>query len=194
MDAMVAVSPLSDVSTLRLGQPKPVSPEQARTPYQLPMPFGMVPDLVVTDPMPDDERMWVPQADSISFRPLLFGVSQGYYVNLLRVRRSGVLSRHRHAGPVQAVVLKGRWHYLEHDWVATEGGYAFEPPGEVHTLVVPDDVAEMITLFFVTGALIFVDPDGGATGYEDVFTKLAAARAHYEAVGLGAATADQLVR
>jgi 2,4'-dihydroxyacetophenone dioxygenase len=154
----------------------------------------MVRDLVVEDLLPGDDRLWVPQSESVSFRPLLFGVSQGYYVNLLRVRRSGVLSRHRHAGPVHAMVLKGRWRYLEHDWVAAEGGYAFEPPGEVHTLVVDDDVTEMITWFFVTGALVYVDPVGRATGYEDVFTKLEAARSHYELIGLGVEAADRLVR
>jgi hypothetical protein len=175
-------------------RPDRVSPDEARTPYQLPMPYGMVPDLVVGDLLPGDERWWVPLSESVSFRPLFFGVTHGYYVNLLRVRRSGVLSRHRHAGPVHAVVLKGRWHYLEHDWIAVEGGYAFEPPGEVHTLVVPDDVDEMITLFHVTGALVYVDPFGEATGYDDVFTRLAATRTHYESVGLGAGAADRLVR
>ena len=65
-----------------------------------------------------------------------------------------------------------RWHYLEHDWIATEGSYAFEPPGETHTLVIPEDVPEMITLFHVTGGYVYVDPQGVALGYEDVFTKL----------------------
>jgi 2,4'-dihydroxyacetophenone dioxygenase len=178
----------------QLGRPDPVPADVAATPYRFDMPFGMVPDLVVEDLLPDDDRLWVPQSDSVSFRPLLFGVSQGYYVNLLRVRRSGVLSRHRHAGPVHAMVLKGRWRYLEHDWVAAEGGYAFEPPGEVHTLVVDEEVIEMITLFFVTGALVYVDPEGRATGYEDVFTKLEAARIHYESIGLGVEAADRLIR
>jgi 2,4'-dihydroxyacetophenone dioxygenase len=92
------------------------------------------------------------------------------------------------------MVLKGSWHYLEHDWVATEGSYIFEPPGEVHTLSVDEDVVEMITFFFVTGSLVYVDPDGRATGYEDAFTKLDAARSHYAAVGLGPDAADRLVR
>ena len=130
----------------------------------------------------------------MTFRPLLLSVSQGYFVNILRVRRSGVLSRHRHAGPVHATTLKGRWHYLEHDWWAEEGGYSFEPPGDIHTLVVPEGVEEMITMFHVTGAYIYVDPDGNPTGIEDVFSKIAAARAHYESVGLGANFVDQFIR
>ncbi len=191
----IATTPRSvEEAPATLGRPSPESPDEANSPYRYPMPFGMIPDLAITDLLPEDDRLWVPQSDWVSFRPLVFGVSQGFYVNLLRVRRSGVLSRHRHAGSVHAVILKGRWHYLEHEWWAVEGGYAFEPPGEVHTLVVPEDVEEMITLFVVTGSLVYVDPRGNATGYEDVFTKLDAARRHYESVGLGADAAQALVR
>jgi hypothetical protein len=92
----------------------------------------------------DDECLWVPQTDSVSFRPLCFCVSGGYYVNLLRVKGAGLLSRHRHPGPVHGHVLKGKWSYLEHDWVAEAGSYVFEPPGEIHTLVVPEGVEEMV--------------------------------------------------
>ena len=72
----------------------------------------------------------MPQAPGVWFKPLILSVSQGFYVNLLKVRQSGVLSRHRHSGPVHAFTLRGSWHYLEHDWVAREGDYAFEPPGD----------------------------------------------------------------
>lgn len=156
--------------------------------YRKPRPFGMMPDLFMSGALDldADEHLWVPQADGVWFKPLVLWVSQGYYVNLLRVRNSGVLSRQRHAGPVHAFTLRGRWSYLEHEWEAVPMSYAFEPPGETHTLVVPDDVTEMITLFHVTGGYVYVDPDGAALGYEDVFTKLAAARRHYEAIGLGA--------
>lgn len=166
-------------------------------PFRGEQPFAMVDDLVVEgvlDVDGSDERLWVPQAEGVSFRPLLLSVSQGYFVNLLRVRRSGVLSRHRHAGPVHAFPIRGRWFYLEHDWVAETGSYAFEPPGETHTLVVPEDVTEMVTVFHVTGAYVYVDPDGHAVGYEDVFTKLEAARRHYEDVGLGAQYVDRFIR
>lgn len=37
--------------------------------------------------------------------------------------------------------------------------------------------------FHVTGAYVYVDPDGKAEKIEDVFSKLA--RDHYEEVGLG---------
>ncbi len=163
-------------------------------PYQLKNPPDALAEIVVPKAIPDDERLWVPQAENVWFRPLCLNRSQGYWMNLLRVRKSGVLSRHRHPNPVHGFVLKGRWRYLEHDWVAEEGSYVFEPPGETHTLVVPEGVEEMITYFQVNGIMYYVDPWGKPLGYEDVFTKIDLCRAHFEAVGLGAAFADQFIR
>ena len=168
-----------------------------RIPYRGPQPYGVPADLVelgALDIDGTDERLWVPQAADVAFRPLLLSVAQGYFVNILRVRRSGVLSRHRHAGPVHALTLRGRWHYLEHDWWAEEGGYSYEPPGDIHTLEVPDGVEEMVTLFHVTGAYVYVDPDGVPVGVEDVFTKIDNCRRHYASVGLGADYVDRFLR
>ncbi|KAK1813762.1 hypothetical protein LTR12_011816 [Friedmanniomyces endolithicus] len=185
-------------------------------PYQGAQPYGMPNDLVIPNIMDidgTDERLWVmetttrtihqesplmsvqvPQAPDVSFRPLLLSTSQGYFVNILRVKKSGILSRHQHTGPVHAFTLKGKWHYLEHDWWATEGGYSMEPPGETHTLEVPEGVEEMVTLFHVTGAYVYVDPYGKAERVEDVFSKLKMAREHYEKCGLGASFVDQFIR
>ena len=91
-------------------------------------------------------------------------------------------------------VIKGRWHYLEHDWIAEEGGYVFEAPGETHTLVVPDDVEEMITLFQVNGIMYYVDPWGRPLGYEDVFTKIDMCRKHYAQCVLGEDFVDGFIR
>ena len=79
--------------------------------------------------IPDDERVWVPQAPDVWFRPLLLNTVTGSWCNLLRVRKSGVLSRHIHPSWVTGLVLKGAWRYLEHDWVAREGSFVYEPPG-----------------------------------------------------------------
>ena len=132
-----------------------------------------------------DDNLWVPQTDDVRFKPCLLSPSNGYFVNLLRVRKQGILSRHRHAGAVHALVLRGRWHYLEHDWTAEEGSYIYEPPGDIHTLIVPGDVPEMITWFHNTGGYTYVDPQGNPVAYEDVFTKIAAAKRHYSSIGLG---------
>jgi 2,4'-dihydroxyacetophenone dioxygenase len=142
-----------------------------RIPYAKPQPWGMTHDMVIPDVNTDDEKLWAPISPGIWSRPIHLNVTGGFYVHLLRVKRSGLLQRHRHSGQVHAY---------------EEGGYVFEPPGETHTLVVPDDCQDMITLFTVHGALMYVDPQGNATGYDDVFTRIEKYRAHFESVGLGA--------
>ncbi len=172
----------------------PDTPDTTQMPYQLPFPSDALPEIVISKAIPEDERIWVPQAENVWFRPLCLNRSQGYWVNLLRVRRSGVLSRHRHPQAVHGFVLRGRWHYLEHDWTAEEGSYVYEAPGETHTLVVPEDVKEMITLFQVNGVMCYVDPWGKVTGYEDVFTKIDMCGKHYADVGLGMEFVDSFIR
>jgi hypothetical protein len=162
-------------------------------PARQPLPADARPEVFVQDVLAAPEERWVRQGDDVWFLPLTFGVTQGYYVNLLRVRKAGVLSCHRHLGAVHAHVLRGRWFYLEHDWVATEGSFVMEAPGETHTLIVPDDVEEMVTWFHVTGGYVYYDGDR-ITGVEDVFTKLQRAREHYEEHRLPQADLDRIVR
>ena len=124
----------------------------------------------------------MPQAPKVWFRPLLLNTVTGSWCNLLRVRQSGVLSRHVHPSWVTGYVIRGAWRYLEHDWVAREGSFVYEPPGEIHTLVVDEaagGATEMITFFNIHGAMVYVDEAGQTTGYEDVFTKIAMCKAHY---------------
>ncbi|HEV7371817.1 2,4'-dihydroxyacetophenone dioxygenase family protein [Arenibaculum sp.] len=149
---------------------------------------------IVASAIPDDEDVWVPQAPGVWFRPLLLNRTSGMWCSLLRVRRAGILSRHRHPAPVHGLVLKGSWRYLEHDWIATPGSFVFEPPGEVHTLVVDGADEEMITFFQVTGLLLYVDHEGAPTGFEDVFTKIEMCRRHYAGTPLGARYVDRYVR
>jgi 2,4'-dihydroxyacetophenone dioxygenase len=154
----------------------------------------LAPPEIAVKAMPEDERVWVPQAKDVWFRPLMLNTLSGQWCNLLRVRKSGVLSRHLHPNPVHGFVLKGRWKYLEHEWVAETGSYVFEPPGEIHTLTVPDDCEEMITFFNITGCMIYLDENNRHAGYEDTFTKIDMCRKHYAAVGLGADYVDQFIR
>jgi len=154
---------------------------------------GIQPEIAVAA-IPDDERVWVPQAQDVWFRPLLLNTVSGGWCNLLRVRRSGVLSRHRHPMVVIGYVIKGRWKYLEHDWTAEEGSFVYEPPGEIHTLTVPADCPEMITFFNISGAMIYLDADGRQNGYEDVWSKIDMCRRHYEQCGLGARYVEQFIR
>ena len=151
---------------------------------------------IAVQAIPDDERVWVPQAPDVWFRPLLLNTVTGSWCNLLRVRKSGVLSKHIHPSWVTGYVIKGAWRYLEHDWIAKAGAFVYEPPGEIHTLVVDDVVGEneMITQFNIHGAMIYLDDNGKTTGYEDVFTKIEMCRKHYIDVGLGADYIEQFIR
>jgi len=156
---------------------------------------GIQPEIAIKA-IPDDERVWVPQAPDVWFRPLLLNTVTGSWCNLLRVRKSGVLSRHIHPSWVTGYVIRGAWRYLEHDWIASEGSFVYEPPGEIHTLVVDEqtNATEMITLFNIHGAMVYVDQAGNHTGYEDVFTKIEMCRRHYAENGLGADYVDQFIR
>ncbi len=75
--------------------------DTSKIPYAKPQPAGMLPDVFIGGglSLDGDERDWVPQSADVSFKPLVLSVSQGYYVNILRVRAAGVLSRHRHFRP-----------------------------------------------------------------------------------------------
>ena len=151
---------------------------------------------IVEQASPDDERVWVPQGEQIWFRPLLLDTVTGVVANLLRVRRGGNLGRHIHNAPVYGYVIKGAWRYLEHDWVARAGMFVYEPPGEVHTLVVDasGEADEMITYFVVHGGLTKIGADGQPSGFENAFTKIALCDAHYRRAGLGEDYIKRFVR
>ena len=126
---------------------------------------------------PNDERLWVPNGPGRWSRPLCLNVSQGYC----------------HPAPVHGFVLEGKWRYLERDWEATAGSYLYEPPGDVHTLVV-DEGESMKTLFHNSGALLYCDEDGETIGSTDVFDRVQAARNHFEEVGLGSDFVKRFIR
>jgi hypothetical protein len=142
---------------------------------------------------PEDDRLWVPIGPGRWSRPLCLNVSQGYWVHFVKVTEPGIISRHRHPAPVHGFVVEGKWRYLERNWEATAGSYLYEPPGDVHTLVV-DEGDKMITLFHNTGALLYCDEEGKTTGTSDVFDRVKTARNHFEEVGLGADFVKNFIR
>ncbi|HVG87838.1 MAG: 2,4'-dihydroxyacetophenone dioxygenase family protein [Gaiellales bacterium] len=154
--------------------------------------LGMRPELVVRTP--DDERVWIEIEPNVWFRPLFFDMNSGSHGEVLRVRRGGTLSRHRHPSPVHGYVLKGSWRYLEHTWTASEGAYVFEPPGEVHTLTVDGEHDEMQTVFIICGPVLYIDDNDAVVHVEDNIGLIEQARDHYETVGLGADFVDQFIR
>ena len=176
------------------------APKEALSDIVVPGIFEFTKDDLESTTSTEDPRIWVPQTECLSFRPLCFCVSQGYYVNLLKFKGGGVLGKHRHSSPVHALTLKGSWGYKEHEWNAKPGTYVFEPPGETHTLVVDEDCEEMITMFHVTGTLLYVGEGEGENdgdeiiGFDDVFSKLEKAKKWYKECGLGEDYVQQFVR
>lgn len=119
-----------------------------------------------------DALPWVPQGERVWFKPLRFDLSNGRWVNVLKVTGGGRVNRHRHSGgPVLGYCLKGSWHYLEREWVARPGTFVYEPPGDIHTLVV-DAAEEMQTLFLLEGVVQYLDDEDNLIYQDDVFTKL----------------------
>lgn len=142
-----------------------------------------LPEIVATA-VSHDEREWVPSAaPGVWMRPLLFDVSHGAWVNVVRMRAEGIVSRHRHTCPVHGYVIQGEWRYAEREWVASAGQFVFEPAGDVHTLIALP--GESQTLFTIHGGLVEVDEAGNTLGHADVFTRIEQAAQHFEAVGLG---------
>ena len=80
------------------------------------------------------------------------------------------------------------------EWVAKPGMFVFEPPGEIHTLMVDEDSEDMITLFHVFGALVYFDQNDKPIHHDDVHTKIEMCRSHFEQVGLGADIVNQFNR
>lgn len=118
-----------------------------------------------------DSIPWVPQGERVWFKPLRFDLQRGSWVNILKVQKGGVLNRHRHSGgQVMAYTIQGSWRYLERPWVAKAGTFVYEPPGDIHTLVV-DDGEEMMTLFILDGTIQYIDDNDNVISQDDVFSK-----------------------
>ncbi len=143
--------------------------------------------------MEHDEK-WMPLGDIGHSRPLMFDISHGSWISVLRARGAGTIQRHRHSSPVSAWTLDGAWGYREHDWVARAGSFVYEPAGHIHTLYIHPEQGHMTAMFHVFGPLVYLDADGVAEGYEDVFIRLDNYAKHCRSVGLGEDWIRSLIR
>lgn len=151
----------------------------------------------IADTSLDDAGLWVPYAEGVWFQPCCFDVTSGGFSALLKGLPGAKLGVHYHVGTVRGYTMRGRWRYLEHDWVAGPGTFIYEPAGEAHTLVIADDSPEpALILFVVEGGLIYLDraEGGGFAAYEDGFSMLELTRKHYRETGLDVRQLDRLIR
>jgi hypothetical protein len=130
-------------------------------------------EMALPDQAIDSDKIpWVPQGERAWFKPLRFDLVNGRWINLLKVSGGGQVNRHRHSGgQVLGYVIEGSWRYLERTWVARPGTLIYEPPGDIHTLVV-DGAEGMQTLFILEGVIQYLDDDDNLIYQDDVFTKL----------------------
>jgi 2,4'-dihydroxyacetophenone dioxygenase len=155
---------------------------------------GALPEVYHSQIAAGDERYFVPFSDTVSSKPLWISIQRNMWADVLMAKRAGLVNRHYHPSQIFAYTISGKWGYLEHDWTATAGDFIYEAPGESHTLVAYDSGEPMRVFFIVQGPLIWLDEQGNAAGHYDVFDYIAAARAHYEKVGIAADYIDSLLR
>jgi 2,4'-dihydroxyacetophenone dioxygenase len=119
-----------------------------------------------------EEIPWVPTFDKVWFKPIRFDLTTGSWVHLTKMAKGGQIRRHRHTGgPVFAHTLQGQWRYLERTWVAKAGTVVYEPPGDIHTLVV-DSEEDMITMFMIGGCIQYMDDQDQVILQDDLFYRL----------------------
>ncbi|MFP3123765.1 2,4'-dihydroxyacetophenone dioxygenase family protein [Ectobacillus funiculus] len=122
-----------------------------------------------------NEIPWVPthgEEDGVWFKPIRFDLTTGNWIHISKFAANRGVTRHRHTGgTVLAYTLEGTWRYLERDWVATPGTFVYEPPGDVHTLVV-DGEEDVITLFYLGGVIEYFDQEGNVVKQDDVFYRM----------------------
>ncbi|OIK08298.1 2,4'-dihydroxyacetophenone dioxygenase family protein [Bacillus sp. MUM 13] len=122
-----------------------------------------------------NEIPWVPTfegSDEVYFKPIRFDLTTGNWIHISKFKAGKGNTRHKHTGgPVFAYTLKGRWRYLEREWIAKEGSVVFEPPGDIHTLVV-DGEEDMVTLFSLSGVIQYFDEKGNVILNDDMFYRM----------------------
>jgi hypothetical protein len=112
----------------------------------------------ITNTNLNDDNLWVPYADGVWFQPCCFNVTSGGFSLVLKGLPGSMVGTHYHVAGVHGYTMRGRWRYLEHDWIAGPGTHIYEPAGEAHTLVITEDSPEpMIAFFIVEGGLIYLD-------------------------------------
>ena len=141
-----------------------------------------------------DERYFVPLSETVGSKPLWISPQRNMWADVLMAKSAGLVNRHYHPHQILAYTISGKWGYLEHAWTATAGDFIYEAPGESHTLVAYDSGEPMRVFFVVQGPLIWLDEHGNGVSHYDVFDYIAAAREHYDKVGIGAGYVESLFR
>ncbi len=96
-----------------------------------------------------DELPWAVWDEGVEAKMLRVSRETGTWVIINRFAPGKRIPTHHHDGAVHAYTLRGRWHYLEYDLVASPGSFVFEQAGSTHTLEAMPDSEEPVEVFFV---------------------------------------------
>ena len=128
----------------------------------------------------DPERLpWIPLGPGESFRPLRFLAQDRGRVLLLRLEPGTLVPLHRHLGEVHAYNLAGRRKLIQTDEIVGQGGYVYEPAGNVDSWMAVGD--EPVIVHIITyGAMEYLGPNGdvvkrdGASSLRDTYLRYCA--------------------
>src|SRR3954462_10756330 len=109
---------------------------------------------------------FVPYSEEVTLKLLRVDPVSGQICVVLAAPGGTGLGIHKHYGSVIVYTIKGAWRYLEHDWVARAGDFAYETAGSSHTFVV-EPGEENEAFIVVEGSLEFLDEEGNTLAIED---------------------------
>lgn len=133
-----------------------------------------------------DDLPFVAVGEGVELQLLHVDLSNGLWVNRTRLKPGASVISHKHAGPVYAVTLQGRWYYRESpEQVNTAGSYLFEPAGSVHTLqAAADQTEDTLAWFAIWGPNINLHETGEVHSILDARAVLQLYRSLCAAAGL----------
>ncbi|MBA2960929.1 MULTISPECIES: 2,4'-dihydroxyacetophenone dioxygenase family protein [Ramlibacter] len=112
--------------------------------------------------------------------------ASGEMVLLVKASPQARMPRRHQSGTVIACTIKGRWQYLEHDWVAEPGSVVYSGPGECKTAQALGGDEDILVLKVVVGDLAFLDDRGEVLAIENCETGLHRYKEHCRSAGIPA--------
>ncbi|MBP1152286.1 MULTISPECIES: 2,4'-dihydroxyacetophenone dioxygenase family protein [Methylocaldum] len=112
---------------------------------------------------------WISVGHGISKKLLALFPERGEWVTLLRLEPGARIPLHRHQGEVHGYLLSGCRRLDPEGRLLGPGDYEYEPAGHVDTWTAEGD-APFVSLFFVRGAVEYLDLDGSVLRRETAAT------------------------
>ncbi|MEM6683746.1 MAG: 2,4'-dihydroxyacetophenone dioxygenase family protein [Pseudomonadota bacterium] len=120
--------------------------------------------MTIEEAMVDTDALeWKPLTDGIDVKLLFSSAETGRWTVLLKCAKGSFFARHKHYGPGEYYVIKGRMEYRM--GMAKTGDYGYEPLGSVHDMTTfPEDTLLHFTNY---GPVLFLGEDDQVEGILD---------------------------